>query len=233
MTQIDFQFDKVGFKVSSVTRAITIDNDEVLDNCISFKFRDGIEIVYEINLSILDLMEALETGQIIGTIKSLGDISVIGKKFGKWVILELIKKGYKRINYCLVQCECGIQAEILLYNVIHSISSACKSCSLRQHGWSDTPTYKSWSYIKNDKFATCSRWNLFENFLEDMGERPKGYLLKKININGRYEPNNCVWYPNERKLRFKTNSIKEDENFRKEMEEISNKLFKKRYRCKL
>ena len=60
----------------------------------------------------------------------------------------------------------------------------------------------------------CDRWDNFPNFIEDMGPKPEGYTLERLDTNGNYEPDNCVWATLETQNRnrrfFPCNSMKED-----------------------
>ena len=66
--------------------------------------------------------------------------------------------------------------------------------------YEQTPTYRSWlqmharcKYKKGyaDRgIKVCERWSSFENFLEDMGERPTNKTLDRKNTYGDYCPKN-------------------------------------------
>jgi hypothetical protein len=53
----------------------------------------------------------------------------------------------------------------------------------------------------------CERWNNFEMFLEDMGEKPEGFSIDRINVDGNYEPDNCRWATSSQQGNNRRNNI--------------------------
>lgn len=159
---------------------------------------------------------ALKAGE-----KKLAGVA-IGDVFGKWTVIAAVPLIGKR-RYWVCRCECGNESSVLAQNLKSGGSRQCADCSRVIHRMSHTPTWKVWVGMfercrrPNHKFFhryggrgidVCPEWESFEQFYADMGERPEGMSLDRIDPNGNYEKSNCRWATQKQQTNNMTNNRK-------------------------
>lgn len=142
-----------------------------------------------------------------------------GQKFGQLTVIKPLDVQEKSSFKWECLCTCGQTTNVNSANLRNNSTNSCgclrkkiSSEKFKTHGKTKSGTYRSWSGMKTRCFnkkstnyylyggrgiTVCDRWSKFELFLEDMGERPIGKSLDRIDVNGNYEPSNCQWASDE------------------------------------
>ena len=126
---------------------------------------------------------------------------VEGLKFGKWTTQkEKIKRGSSWYVNCL--CDCGLNHNVLIYDLVRKTSTQCRSCNAAnrnlKHGQNchDKITYEYhlWINLKNLKLLTAVWRDNFELFFKDVGVRPdKKFMLLRKNSAFLHSVSNSYW----------------------------------------
>lgn len=156
----------------------------------------------------------------------------VGEKFR--VAHGYDKNGWKLTRPTAVyECECGERFIMQCRSESGTQSCGCLAketarqlltgnTHLRTHGMTGSPTYNTWVCMRGRCYDTnhieyhrygakgitvCDRWLSFENFYEDMGDRPAGKTIDRIRGTENYTPENCRWATKTEQARNKVNNV--------------------------
>lgn len=162
-------------------------------------------------------------------------VDLLGQRHGRLIVVSLIgsRRNARNVSerWWHLRCDCGSEIERRTKDALRVRSCGCETSErMAAQNWKHghtvrghmSPTYKSWfsmhqrcyrpscnGYVRygGRGITVCDRWFVFEHFVADMGERPVGTTLDRINNNGNYELTNCRWSVAEVQQNNKRNAV--------------------------
>lgn len=160
---------------------------------------------------------------ILSTQADMLTTEIVGATLNKLTAMHLLPLLHNGRKMLVCRCECG---RIAITRINKFISGHTKSCGCLhiKHGMKGSREFRSWVSMKtrcynakHDSYkyyggrgiSVCSRWlNSFKDFYADMGPRPDGHTLDRIDTNGNYEPSNCRWSDHSTQMKNRRRRIK-------------------------
>jgi hypothetical protein len=135
-------------------------------------------------------------------------VDMSGRKVARLTILERsARRNATGSAFWRCRCDCGNEIEVSGVNIRNGQTQSC-GCVHITHGMTLSPEYRIWrgmhqrctnpNSTKYENYGgrgitVCDRWRSFENFYADMGPRPEGLTIERINNEQGYGPGNCKW----------------------------------------